>query len=134
MVNSSRNNSVIQWTAEEIGNRLGISTAVYQKMRLGARHIAEIRQAGIERIEISLILPRFDYRDRSQVAEVLGECEKQGVKVVGVHGWVKLSPQTEDEGEWKVMVEESLSVIRFAEEVGPLYTWPILDAHKGRKG
>ena len=111
-------NLEFQWTAEEIGSRLGISTAVYQKMQLGARHIAEIRQAGIKRIEISMILPRFDYRNRSQVAEVLEECEKQGVKVVGIHGWAKLSPQTEDAEEWKLMVDESLSAIRFAEEVG----------------
>lgn len=111
-------NSGLQWTAEEIGNCLGISTAVYQKMQLGARQIAEIRQAGIKRIEISMILPRFDYRNRSQVSEVLEECEKQGVKIVGIHGWAKLSPQTEDEEEWKLMVDESLSAIRFAEEVG----------------
>ena len=87
-------------------------------MRLGAQQIAEIRQAGIKRIEISLIPNSFDYQNCSQVAEVLGECEKQGIEVVGVHGWVKLSPETEDEGEWKLMVEESLSAIRFAEEVG----------------
>lgn len=118
MIGTTRDNSAAQWTAEEIGNCLGISTAVYQKIRLGAQQIAEIRQAGIKRIEISLILPRFDYRDHSQVAEVLGECEKQGIEIVGVHGWVKLSPGTEDEEEWKFMVEESLSIIRFAEGIG----------------
>ena len=117
-MNRSRSNAAIQWTAEEIGDRVGISTAVYQKMKLGAQHIAEIRQAGIKRIEISMILPRFDHRNRSQVKEIIDECEKQGVKVIGVHGWVKLSPQTEDEEEWKFMVDESLSAIRFAEEVG----------------
>jgi sugar phosphate isomerase/epimerase len=46
------------------------------------------------------------------------ECAEQGVKIVGVHGWVKLSPQTEDEEQWRFMVDESLSAIRFAEEVG----------------
>lgn len=111
-------NSVPQWTAKEIAAYLGISTAVYQKMRLGAQQIAEIRQAGIERIEISLITRSFDYQNRSQVAEVLGECEKQGIEVVGVHGWVKLSPETENEDEWELMIEESLSAIRFAQEAG----------------
>jgi methylmalonyl-CoA mutase cobalamin-binding subunit len=81
-VNRSRSNAAVQWTAEEIGDRLGISTAVYQKMKLGAQHIAEIRQAGVKRIEISMILPRFDHRNRSQVKEIMDECEKQGVKVI----------------------------------------------------
>lgn len=109
---------MVQWTAGKIDAYLGISTAVYQKMRLGAQQIAEIRQAGIKRMEISLIPNSFDYQSCSQAAEVLGECGKQDIEVVGVHGWVKLSPETEDEGEWKLMVEESLSAIRFAEEVG----------------
>jgi hypothetical protein len=58
----AQDNSESRWTAEEIEERLGISTAVYQKMRLGARQIAEIRQAGIKRIEISSIPHSFDYR------------------------------------------------------------------------
>ena len=60
------------WTEEEIDAHLGISTAVYQKIRLGPRQIGEIRQADIKRIEISLIPHSFDYRDCSQVSEVLG--------------------------------------------------------------
>jgi sugar phosphate isomerase/epimerase len=118
VVSRSQSNSAIQWTAEEIEKHLGISTAVYQKMRLGARQIAEIRQAGIKRIEISSIPHSFDYRDYSQVTEVMEECVKQGVEIVGVHGWTKLSPQTEDAEEWRFMIDESLSAIRFAEEVG----------------
>ena len=118
MVNRSQGNSTIQWTAEEIGEHLGISTAVYQKVRLGARQIAEIRQAGIKRIEISSIPHSFDYRNHYQVTEVMEECVKQGVEIVGVHGWTKLSPQTKDAEEWRFMIDESLSAIRFTEEVG----------------
>jgi len=42
-----RNRSGPPWTAEEIGCRLGISTAIYQKIPLGAREIAAIRHSGI---------------------------------------------------------------------------------------
>ena len=110
--------SVLRWTAEEIGARLGISTAVYQKSILGARHIAEIRRSGISRIEISPGIPRFDYRNQAQVSEVLGECQKQGVTVVAVHGWVRIPRSFESEEEREAVIEESLYVIRFAEEAG----------------
>jgi sugar phosphate isomerase/epimerase len=112
------NRSAPQWTAEEIGARLGISTAVYQKIRLGARQIAEIRQAGITRIEILSIPHSFDYHNRLQVAEVLEECRKQGITVVAVHGQIKLPYKSEDEEERNIVITESLSAIRFAEEAG----------------
>lgn len=112
------NRSAPQWTAEEIGARLGISTAVYQKIRLGARQIAEIRQAGITRIEILSIPHSFDYHNRLQVAEILEECRKQGIIVVAVHGQIKLPYKSEDEEERNIVITESLSAIRFAEEAG----------------
>lgn len=112
----SPDRSTPQRTAEEMGTRLGISTAVYQKIRLGARQIAEIRQAGITRIEISSIPRSFDYHNRLQVAEILEECRKQGVTVVAVHGQIKLPYRSEGKKERKIVMRESLAAIRFAEE------------------
>ena len=117
-MNDLSSRSASRWTAEEISARLGISTAVYQKSILGARHIAEIRRAGISRIEISPGIPRFDYYDQAQVSEVLGECQKQGVTVVAVHGWVKIPGSFESDEERKTVIEESLDAIRFAEDAG----------------
>ena len=107
-----------QWTTEEINTRLGISTAIYQKSQLSARHIAEIREAGITRIELSIITGSLDHRNRRQVTEILNECQKQGVTVVGVHGPFRIPYNSKDEEERKIVVRESLSAIRFAEEAG----------------
>ncbi|MBC8229225.1 sugar phosphate isomerase/epimerase [bacterium] len=112
------NSSMPQWTAEEINARLGISTAIYQKSQLSARHIAEIRESGITRIELSIITGSLDHRNCRQVTEILNECQKQSVTVVGVHGPFKLPYNSEDEEERKIVVRESLSAIRFAEEAG----------------
>jgi len=112
------NSSKPQWTTEEINARLGISTAIYQKSQLSARHIAEIRESGITRIELSIITGSLDHRNRRQVTEILNECQKQWITVVGVHGPFKLPYNSEDEEERKIVVRESLSAIRFAEEAG----------------
>jgi len=76
----------LPYTAREIASRLGISMAVYQKERLGARHIAAVRAAGISRIELTMIPQRFDSTDRKQVSEILRECQRQKVNIVSVHG------------------------------------------------
>jgi len=123
------NKSSSQWTAEEITVRLGISTAIYQKIPLGARQIAEIRQSGITRIELLLKPGNFDCRNRPQIAEVLEECRKQGVTIVSVHGPLGLPYNSEDEGKRQIVLEKSLSAIQFAEEVGA----SIYVAHFGRK-
>ena len=49
--------AALPYTAKEISARLGISMAVYQKERLGARHVAAIRAAGISRIELLMMPP-----------------------------------------------------------------------------
>ena len=85
------------WTHDEIAGRLGISTTVFQKVRLGARQIAAIRTAGIARIELLLSDSSFDYRNQAQMAEVLSECNNQGAKVVSVHGSLAMPYETEDE-------------------------------------
>ena len=116
MENPSVTNS--QWTTGEIGARLGISTAIFQKVQLGARQIAEIREAEISRIELSVITGCLDYRNRRQVSEIQDECRKQGITVVSVHGPFKLPYHSEEDEVRKTVVEESLVAIRFAEEMG----------------
>ncbi len=63
-MNFSYSRSISQWTVEKISDRLGISTAIYQRSRLCARHIAAIRGMGITRIELSIITGCLDYNDR----------------------------------------------------------------------
>jgi len=106
------------WTAAEISARLGLSTAVYQKSRLGAEQIAAIRRAGITRIELSIIQGCLDYKDRDQAGEILNACRSEGVTVVSVHGPFKLPYGSEDETVRKTVVQESLAAVRFAREMG----------------
>lgn len=114
----AQSSSAPRWTSEGIAARLGISTAVYQKSMLGAQHIAEIRQAGITRVEISSIPGSFNYHDKLQVAEILRECREQGVAVVAVHGQIKLPYRSEKAEDRELVMQESLTAIRFAEEAG----------------
>jgi len=113
-----RNRSGPPWTAEEIGCRLGISTAIYQKIPLGAREIAAIRHSGITRIELLLKPGSFHYRNRAQAAEVLDECRRQGITVVSVHGLLGLPYNSREKKARRIVLRESLSAIRFAEEAG----------------
>ena len=106
------------WTAAEISDRLGLSTAIYQKSRLGAQHIAAIRQAGITRIELSIIQGCLDHKDQRQTSEILNACRSEGVTVVSVHGPFKLRYGSDDEATRKTVVSESLVAIRFAQEMG----------------
>lgn len=106
------------WTPAELRTRLAISTAVYQKVRLGARQIAEIREAGIQKIELSCVAGCFDYQDQQQASEVLNACEAEGVEIVALHGPFKLPYGEETEEARKQVVSESLPAIRFAEEAG----------------
>jgi sugar phosphate isomerase/epimerase len=117
----------LPYTAAEIAARLGISMAVFQKERLGARHIGAIREAGIQGIEL-LMMPRtFDFRDRQQVSEVLSECRKQSVSVVSVHGNLKRKYNDPIEDKRRTAAAELLEEVRFAEAAGAR----ILVAHFG---
>ena len=107
-----------QWTSEEITARLGISIAVFQKHLSGARDIAIIREAGITRIELSCVPRCFDYRNKHQVSEIVSECQKQGVTIVSVHSPFNPPYNLADEKKRKAVVKESLTAIRFAEEMG----------------
>ena len=113
-----RNRPEPPWTTEEIASRLGISTAIYQKIPLGARQIAEIRHAGIARIELLLKPGSFHHCDRSQAAGVLEECRRQNVAVASLHGLLGLPYSSEEEEARRVVLRESLSAIQFAEEAG----------------
>jgi sugar phosphate isomerase/epimerase len=92
--------------------------AVFQKERLGGRHVAAIRAAGIARMELLLLASSFDYRNRGQKAEILKACREQGVEVVSIHGDLKLPFQTEDKKRRREVLKEALAEIRFGEEAG----------------
>jgi len=106
----------LPYTAREIAARLGISMAVYQKERLGARHVAAIRAAGISRIELTMIPQRFDFRDRAQVSEILAECRRQKVTIVSVHGSLQRKYNDPDDEKRRAAAAHLLEEIRFAEE------------------
>lgn len=117
----------LPYTSKEIAARLGISMAVYSKERLGARHIAAIRAAGISRIEL-LMMPRtFDLHDRAQVSEILHECRQHKVSIVSVHGDLERKYNDPDEDKRRTAAAHLLDEIRFAEEAGA----GILVAHFG---
>ncbi len=117
----------LPYTSREIAARLGISVAVYQKERLGARHIAAIRAAGISRIELLMMPHTFDFHDRAQVSEVLRECRRQKVSIVSVHGNLQRKYNDPNEDKRRAAAAHLLDEIRFAEEAGA----GILVAHFG---
>ncbi len=117
----------LPYTAQEISARLGISMAVYQKERLGARHVAAVRAAGITHIELIMIPQRFDLHDRAQVSEVLRECRRQKVTIVSVHGNLQRKYNDPDDEKRRAAAAHLLDEIRFAEEAGA----GILLAHFG---
>ena len=108
----------LPYTAAEIDQRLGISMAVFQGERLGARHVAAIRQLGIERIELVMAPKTFDFQDRRQVAEVLTECRKQGVSVGSVHGNLQRKYNDPNEEKRRAAAAALLDEIRFSEQAG----------------
>lgn len=119
--------ALLPYTSRQIAARLGISVAVYQKERLGARHIASIRAAGIRRIELLMMPHTFDLHDRAQVSEVLRECRRQKVSIVSVHGNLQRKYNDPDEDKRRAVTAHLLDEIRFAEEAGT----GILVAHFG---
>ncbi|MGD8236942.1 MAG: sugar phosphate isomerase/epimerase family protein [Armatimonadota bacterium] len=112
------NTATATWTAEDIRDRLGISTAIYQKRRLGAAEMAAIREQGIRRIELLVKQGSFDFEDRRQGDEVVGECQSQGIEIVAVHASLELELKSEDETIRAQAMDETLHTIRFAERIG----------------
>jgi sugar phosphate isomerase/epimerase len=117
----------LPYTAAEIAGRLGISMAVFQKERLCARHVAAIRELGIQRIELLMAPTTFDFQDRQQVKEILVECQKSDVSVVSVHGNLQRKYNDPVEEKRRTAAAALLDEIRFAEEAGA----GILVAHFG---
>ena len=117
----------LPYTAQQIAARLGISMAVYQKERLGARHVAAVRAAGISHIELTMIPQRFDLRDRAQISEILRECRRQKVTIVSVHGSLQRKYYDPDDEKRRAAAAHLLDEIRFAEEAGA----GVLVAHFG---
>jgi len=120
----------LPYTAKEIAGRLGISMAVYQKERLGARHVAAVREAGITHIELTVLPQSFDVQDRAQVGEILAECRRQKVTIVSVHGDLQRKYDDPDDQKRRDAAAHLLDEIRFAEEAGA----GILVAHFGTNG
>lgn len=119
--------SGLPYTAVEIAGRLGISMAVFQTERLAARHVAAIRELGIQRIELVMKPETFDFQDRRQVKEVLAECGKQGLSVVSVHGNLQRKYNDPVEEKRRAASAALLDEIRFSEQAGA----SILVAHFG---
>jgi len=60
----------------------------------------------------------FDAGDKDQVKEVLGECERQKVSIVSIHGSLQLRYNDPDEQKRQAASEHLLEEIRFAERAG----------------
>lgn len=80
------------WTAAEIAARSGLSTAVFEDRRLGAREIAQLAETGIRHLELDVLpldlsaLPRsVDHRDAAQMSEIKAACETNDIRMVSIH-------------------------------------------------
>jgi sugar phosphate isomerase/epimerase len=106
------------WTSDEIRRRLAISTAVFQNERLGEREIAQVKAAGIDAVEISIVRRSFDDQDPKQVSAVLDACRTCEINVVSVHGPFDLPYYDVSEEAERAVVDGSVGPIGFAEEAG----------------
>ena len=88
-------------------------------MEFGGRRIAQVREAGIRRLEVCGLHPpsHYDYRDRAQIREIASECRKQGIEIVAVHG-PGAPYQSEDDDERRAAVEEAVAAARATIELG----------------
>lgn len=116
-VNSSKTGKL---TAEKIRQRLGFSTiAMPCNERFGAREIAMIREAGLDRIEICGYYPptHYDYHNTAQVSEIMSKCRKQGISIVSMHG-PNLPYNSPYEEVRRAVVKEAVASARVAEGIG----------------
>jgi len=109
-----------EWTAESIRAKLGVSMMVFPwDEPLGERQIAEVREAGITRIEFGSFVGRthYDHRNKAQVSEITKACREQGVTIASVH-CACLPYAFEDEPLREFVAKESAACARVAEEMG----------------
>ena len=109
-----------EWMAESIRGKLGLSMMVFPwDEPLGERQIAEVREAGITRIELGSFVGRvhYDHRNKAQVSEIMRACRAQGVSIVSVH-CPDLPYAYEDDPLREFVVKESVACARVAEEMG----------------
>ncbi|MBN1669920.1 MAG: sugar phosphate isomerase/epimerase [Kiritimatiellae bacterium] len=104
------------WTASSIAERLAISCAIFRK-RLGAAEMAQIRAAGIRRVEISCGCARFHPANRGQIDELMRVCRNEDMRIVSFHtSDIPLS--SEDPAARADAVQEALALFRVAAEMG----------------
>lgn len=105
------------WTEDEIRARVAVSTAVLQKTGLEERDLAMIKEAGIDRVEVS-ITKTFGREVPGRFEQVLGACRNLELDVVSVHGPFDLPYQVDRDGAEEEVIEGSLASIAFAVEAG----------------
>ena len=120
MENPIRRDPSYEWTAQEIEARLGCSTIVFSRERLlKAEDIAQMREAGITRIEVcALGTPgHIDIHDRAHISQVISECEKQGISVASMHS-PAFPYNSEEEDSRENAAAEGVLAAKVAEDLG----------------
>ena len=113
-----------RWTVGEMARRLGISSAVFERVRFGAREVGRIAEAGIRHVELGILpldlraTPRsVDHRDGKQMREIKAACEAHGIQISTVHS-PNLAYGAENQEERRAAVKEGLAVAHVAVELG----------------
>jgi sugar phosphate isomerase/epimerase len=108
-------------TGDDIRDRLAVSSFYLHPDGgpLDGRRIAQIREAGITRVEIDgyLSTKHYNYHDKQRVAEIASACKAEGVSVVSVH-CPGISYNTEYEEIRRAVVKECILSARVGEELG----------------
>jgi sugar phosphate isomerase/epimerase len=108
-------------TSEQIRERMGSSTFIFPGgTRVGGREIAQIREAGLTRMEVDGYLgpSHYDYYDQAQLRELASESKAQGVEIVSVHCPVLPWRNNEYASIREAVIGEMAVAIRAAEELG----------------
>ena len=108
------------WSADDISERLGTSTIVFERNRLlEARDIAMIAERNIRHIEVcGLGNPgHLDIADSKYTSWLRSECERSGIAIVSTHcpGFLFNS---DDEDNRRKAVEQGVAAAKNSEELG----------------
>ena len=112
--------SAYGWTSDEIADRLGTSTIVFERDRLlQSKDIAMIAERGIRHIEVcGLGNPgHLDVADSEYTSWLRTECESAGISIVSTHcpGYLFNS---DEEDTRKKAVEQGVATAKNSEELG----------------